>query len=137
MKAITPRTVTFAVLLTLLAGTALAATTTQYTGKWTKKNYKASGTWSIVQNGEQLSVKLDSKFKTKKAPDLKIFLSPKSPKQLNNKNATRGALKVGLLKSHKGAQTLAIPAGTNLDDYASIIIHCEQYSKLWTVAAFQ
>lgn len=103
-------------------------------GTWTKKGFDIAGTWSIVDDGGQLFVVLDGKFRTKKAPDLKIFLSPTQANQLGNRNATKGSLKIAQLDSHQGAQRYPIPAGTDLSKYRSILIHCEKYTKLWGVA---
>ncbi|MEM8739007.1 MAG: DM13 domain-containing protein [Planctomycetota bacterium] len=122
--------------LALAAGTAYAATTLD-SGTWTKKSFSVKGTWSLVQDGDTVTVQLDRKFKTKKAPDLKLFLSPKPLNELNGKNATAGSLRIAELKSHKGAQSYTLPAGTDLADYETIIIHCEQYSKLWSGASLK
>jgi len=75
-------------------------------GTWTKKSYTASGKWSIVQDASGQKVVLDADFKTKKGPDLKIFLSPKTVAEVNGKNATTGS-----------------------------VFHCEKYSKLWAAGA--
>lgn len=117
----------------LLALPLVAATLHQ--GKWTKKGYSIAGTWQIVEEGGRKFVVLDDAFKTKNAPDLKIFLSPRSVAELNNRNATQGSVLVGPLQSPKGAQRLEIPSGTNLSSHRSILIHCEKYSKLWGAAA--
>ena len=108
---------------------------TLHQGKWTKKGYPIAGTWQIVEEGGRKLVVLDDAFKTKNAPDLKIFLSPKPVAELDNRNATQGSVLVGPLQSAQGAQKLAIPPGTNLGSYRSILIHCEKYSKLWGAAA--
>jgi len=45
-----------------------------------------------------------------------------------------GSLLIAPLQSNKGAQTYVIPAGTDLSNYKSVIIHCEAYTKLWSAA---
>ena len=57
------------------------------------------GSWKI----ENKQVILSS-FSTKKAPDLKVFLSPLPASELTNKNATKRAVPVSKLKSVKGNQ---------------------------------
>ena len=104
-------------------------------GEWTKKSYRSKGGWSIVQRGDKRYVVLDDGFSTRNAPDLKIFLSPSEGGALNGRNATDGAVLISPLSSNKGAQEYEIPADVNLDDFASIIIHCQAFSKLWSVAA--
>ena len=103
-------------------------------GTWTKKKRTSKGTWSITREGGELFVKLDDDFSTRNAPDLKIFLSPLSAAEAANANATDGALLISLLSSNKGAQSYMIPSGTDLANYRSILIHCEDYTILWSAA---
>ena len=115
----------------------LAAEQTLAQGSWTTKGYDIAGQWKIVQEEGKLFVVLDPAFRTKKAPDLKIFLSPKPLAQLNNRNATQDSLRVGPLQKSRGAQRLEIPSGTSLDEYKTVLIHCEKFSKLWGGAALR
>jgi len=103
----------------------------QSSGGWQKQDFKVKGTWSIEKRADGNFVVLSDDFKTKNAPDLKIFVSKKSYSDINGKNATDDAAQVAVLKSHKGGQSYKIPASINLNDYRSLIIHCEEYSKLW------
>lgn len=65
---------------------------------FTKINYKIKGTWSLQeQDGKQVIV-IDEAFKTKNAPDLKIFLSPLPIEEVTNKNATTDSAFVAELK---------------------------------------
>ena len=102
-----------------------------FEGTWTKKGFEIAGTWKVVEDGDRHYVVLDEAFRTKKAPDLKIFLSPKSLAELGNRNATEGSVLVGPLPGARGAQRLAVPAGTNPSEFRTLVLHCEQYSKLW------
>ena len=113
---------------------AQAASETLYSGVWTKKSFKSSGDWSIVREGGKTLVNLSADFKTRDAPDLKIFLSPLAAADATGKNATNGSIMVAPLSSNAGAQTYEIPAGVDLADYKSILIHCEAYAKLWSAA---
>lgn len=118
-------------LLPATDASAASGDTTVHAGTWSKKTYSASGTWKIVKNGDDHFVVLDSKFKTKKAPDLKLFLTKSSASTLTGKNATKDSVRIAKLTSHKGAQRYKLPKGTSPADYKTLIIHCEQYSKLW------
>jgi hypothetical protein len=117
----------------LLSGPSAQAADSEvlFEGHWTKKGSAISGSWSIVEEGGKRFVLLDDEFKTKKAPDLKIFLSPLSLKEVDGSNATDGALLVSSLESHRGSQRYAIESDVALSEYASIVIQCEKYSKLW------
>lgn len=103
-------------------------------GSWTKKSFKVSGEWTIYSENGTTYVKLSSDFRTRNAPDLKIFLSPLSASEANGKNATDGSVLIAPLTSNRGEQIYEIPASVDVSDYQSILIHCEQYSKLWSAA---
>lgn len=103
-------------------------------GAWTKKSFSSKGTWSIVERDGARYVKLSSDFRTRNAPDLKIFLSPTSASATTGSNATQGSILVSPLRSNSGAQSYRIPDGVELSDFASILIHCEAYSKLWSAS---
>lgn len=91
------------------------------------------GTWKIVKNGDNYTVELGDDFEAKKAPDLKIFLSKAKFDKISGKNATSlgSPVLVAKLTSYEGKASYKIPAGINPADFATIIIHCEEYSKLW------
>jgi len=112
------------------AQTAVAATQLQNQAFF-KKKYKIKGTWSIVERDGTQYVAFSDDFKTKNGPDLKIFLSPTSSEAVKGKNAIDGSLNLGALKSNKGAQEYEIPAGTDLSQYATVLVHCEAYAILW------
>ena len=103
-------------------------------GGWRKKSFSVAGNWTVSSENGVTRIDLDNQFSTKNAPDLKIFLSPLSPDELTGRNATQGALLISPLQSNKGAQSYTVPAGTNLSRYKTILIHCEAYSKLWSVS---
>ena len=117
--------------LVLLAAVPLLAAEVLFEGTWTKKGFDIAGRWSVVEDGGRHYVVLDEAFRTKKAPDLKIFLSAKPLAELNNRNATEGAIFVGELTRARGAQRLVVPAGTDPARFTTLVLHCEQFSKLW------
>ena len=115
-------------------------------GTWQKKSYAVQGQWRLIQDGDRIKVVLGDDFSTKNAPDLKIFLSKKSVAELNGKNAAQGALLAGVLKTTdtalfgkkmQGAQQFSLPDGTSLEDFHSIVLHCQKYAKLWAAAPLQ
>jgi len=96
-----------------------------------KKKYNIKGSWTLVQRSDKTSIRFSEDFKTKNGPDLKVFLSPKSAAEVNGKNATDGAILLGVLKNNKGVQAYEIPEGTDLSLYSTVLVHCEAYSVLW------
>ncbi|MEM8834077.1 MAG: DM13 domain-containing protein, partial [Pseudomonadota bacterium] len=70
-------------------------------------------------------------FKTLNAPDLKFFLSKNNFQAINGSNATQDAVLISPLSKNKGSQEYKIPSNIDVSDYSSLIIHCQQFSKLW------
>lgn len=91
------------------------------------------GSWKIVKSGDQHQVIFGDDFEAKEAPDLKIFLSKTDLDDIESKNAlSKGdPIFVAKLTSYKGAANYSIPASINISKYKTIIVHCEEYTKLW------
>lgn len=134
--------ISFGVLATLPGGLAIPAYGADITpasisqthvqgGAFTKKKYGIKGDWQIIQKDGQTILRLSDDFKTKKGPDLKIFLSPKSVAAVSGKTATQGSVLISELNSNKGGQDYVIPANVNLANFSSVLIHCEEFSVLW------
>ena len=100
-------------------------------GHFVKKKKSIKGNWAVVQENGQTLIRFSNDFKTKNGPDLKIFLSPQSIQAVNGKSATAGSVNLGVLKSTKGTQDYLVPAGVNLSNFKSVLVHCEAYSILW------
>ncbi len=128
------------VILSILLGmntNLFADDTGGYGGRWTNKGYDIDGTWKIVQKADKTVLVLDENFKTRKGPDLKIFLSKIALKDIKGSKVKYSSVLVSPLKSPKGAQEYEIPADISLEDYASVLIHCEAYAHLWGGATLE
>ena len=123
-----------AMLFAFVSG-AMAQTETVFEGEFERESRWTTfeGGWKIVKNGNSYTVELQDDFEAKKAPDLKIFLSKASLDKISGKNAVKigEPVLVAKLNKYKGKASYNIPAGINPADFATIIIHCEEYSKLW------
>ena len=100
-------------------------------GAWKKQDFNVKGTWTLENKADGQYITLSDEFKTKSAPDLKLFLSKNNYSGITGTNATNNAVQVAVLKSAKGGQSYKIPAGIDVSAYQSLVLHCEQYSKLW------
>lgn len=100
-------------------------------GTFVKKKKKLKGAWEIVERGDKTFIVFADDFRAANGPDLKIFLSPQTVSDVTGKTAVNGAINIGELKATKGTQEYEIPAGVNLSDYNSVLVHCEAYSVLW------
>ncbi len=119
----------FATILIFMASISLAFA--GEASEWKNQETKVKGMWSIEQRADGDYLVLSDKFKTRNAPDLKFFASKAEYSSINGKNATKDAVVIAELKSNKGSQSYKIPSDLNLSDYNSLVLHCEQYSKLW------
>lgn len=124
-------------LLFILAVTIFVSSTAfpQKGNTWVKKNYSVSGSWSVkVENGRSYLV-LQSDFATKKGPDLKLFLTEKTASSIGKNEAVeKHGIFLGDLKSNKGKQKFLLPSGISMADFKSLVIHCEEYTKVWGAA---
>lgn len=96
---------------------------------WVKK---IKGGWKIVESDGKRFVTFDDRFKTRKGPDLKLFLSSVAMGAIGNRDKVESAGRfIALLKSAKGRQRYAIPAEVDLAVFKSLVIRCEQYTVVW------
>lgn len=117
----------------LLSDTVLAGET--HVGTWTKKSQSINGSWRIVETDEGRFLELDEGFRTRRAPDLKLFLSPLDADSINAGNATSDSVLIAKLKKARGAQRYALPADIDVEQFRTLVLHCEQYTKLWGVSS--
>ncbi len=91
------------------------------------------GSWKIVKSGDNHQVVFGDDFNAKKAPDLKIFLSKADFDDIESKNALKDGepVLVAKLTAYKGAATYDVPSTIDISQYKTIIVHCEEYTKLW------
>ncbi len=96
-----------------------------------KKTYGLKGSITVEQRGSSTFIVFSDDFKTKRGPDLKVFLSRNDVAGSTGTNAVPASIRLGELKSNRGGQEYELPAGVNIADYGSVLVHCEAFSKLW------
>ena len=118
---------------TIVKDTAMVETTsmTLATSPLQRRNKTLKGDVSVVKVDGRTVLRFSEDFRASNGPDLKIFLSPRAVADVTGKTATQGALKLGFLETNKGAHDVVLPAGVDIADYESVLIHCEQFSVLW------
>ena len=78
----------------------------------------------------QGSVFLGEDFEVGPGPKFHVYLVPKAPIRTSGDLRDQMFVDLGRLRSFKGSQRYAIPAGLDLRKYQSVIIWCEQFSVL-------
>ena len=76
------------------------------------------------------SVFLDEDFEVGPGPKFHVYLVPKGQIRSSGDLAGQKFVDLGRLRSFKGSQRYAIPAGVDLANYRSVIIWCERFSVL-------
>ncbi len=123
--------------LALAFGLTMAAPTSS--GKLITLNAPTSGTVRIVTTakGSELQIR---NLKTEPGPGLKVWLfAGKAPvKGTADSEIAKGKyLELGELKTFSGNFKFAIPAGTNVADYSSVVLWCGNVSTAFGAAALK
>lgn len=129
------------VLISLALGFTIASTLPSYATdsenaavvdqNFVKKRYTIKGEWSVSQHDGKTVIQFNDAFKTKSGPDLKVVLHKNTVDNVDPKTAVQDGVKIGVLKSNKGAQSYILPDDITLSDFKSVLIHCEAFSVLW------
>jgi len=114
-----------------LAQASTDAVQTIAAGAWVKSSYRIAGRWAIVARDGARYIEFDDDFKTRRGPDLKVYLSTRAVEELTDSTVAANSTEVAALKSHRGAQVYEIPAALDLNDYRSVLIHCKRFAHLW------
>src|SRR5262245_22116515 len=73
---------------------------------------------------------LEPDFEVGPGPAFHVYLVPKASIRASGDLKGVQHVDLGGLRSFKGSQRYPVPPGINLEDYASVIIWCEQFSVL-------
>ncbi|MEM7768764.1 MAG: DM13 domain-containing protein [Pseudomonadota bacterium] len=108
-----------------------ASVAAQPSGDFVRKAKRLKGAYTVIERDGQTIIRFSDDFRAARGPDLKVFLSPKTVADVTGKTAVDGSINLGELESTRGGQEYLVPEGVNLDDFASVLVHCEAYSVLW------
>jgi hypothetical protein len=99
------------------------------------RTHKGTGTATVMTfpNG-RLEVQL-SDFEVTNGPDLEVWLSAHPDPESSSDVSANQWLSLGQLKGNVGNQAYAVPEGTDISIYNSVVIWCEQFGVLFSPAA--
>lgn len=95
------------------------------------------GEWRIIEKEGKHFIQLLDNFDAKEGPDVKIFLSKQNQTAITGDNASNNAVFISLVDTFEGSSEYEIPANINLEDFKTLVFHCEAYSKLWGTGQIQ
>ncbi len=97
--------------------------------------HKGQGTATIFQNPDGSYVLRLTEFEVTNGPDLEVWLSSAADPTKSSDVSGGTWLALGQLKGNIGDQNYDIPAGTNITDFGSVVIWCEQFGVLFSPAS--
>lgn len=99
--------------------------------------YTGSGTATIAETADGQTVLQLSDFSVTPGPDLEVWLVAANAPNTNNAVLASTYVSLGPLQSPTGTQTYGIPGSVDISDYGSVVIWCEDFSVLFTMASFR
>jgi len=89
--------------------------------------HKAEGTAKFIRTkGNEVRVRFEEDFNASNGPDLYV--------RLIKNGDVKDYVELGKLQGNIGSQSYAVPAGTDLSRYDSVIVWCKQFSVLFGTA---
>ena len=98
-------------------------------------SHRGSGTATIIELVGGSSVLRFSDFEVTNGPDLEVWLVKADTIEKSSDVTDSEWVSLGQLKGNIGDQNYLIPEEVNADDFATVVIWCEQFSVLFASAA--
>ena len=99
--------------------------------------HKGSGAATLYRVGEDSHVLRLEDFRVTNGPDLHVLLTNHADPQNRDDIHAEGYLDLGSLKGNIGSQNYEIPAGADIDAAASVVIYCQPFHVVFSVAPLQ
>jgi Electron transfer DM13 len=96
--------------------------------------HKGSGKAGIYQVADGSYVLRFEDFEVTNGPDLHVYLAKHANPTTTSEVNEGGYLDLGSIKGNQGAQNYAIPAGSDLSLYKSVVIYCQPFHVVFSVA---
>jgi hypothetical protein len=76
-------------------------------------------------------------FSVTNGPDLHVILTPNPDPQNRAEVSASGYVDLGSLKGNMGNQNYEIPDGVNIDSFGSVVIYCQPFHVIFSVASLE
>ena len=97
--------------------------------------HKGSGKAGIYQVDGGTFVLRFEDFNVTNGPDLHVYLVKNTDPVTSGDVNDGGYLDLGSIKGNQGAQNYPIPVGTDLSQYHSVVIYCQPFHVVFSVAS--
>jgi hypothetical protein len=97
--------------------------------------HKGSGTARAVSLPEGAELRFEA-FQVTNGPDLYVYLAA-HPQPRSRAQVDEGFVNLGRLKGNVGPQAYAIPPGTDLRQYRSVVIYCRAFHVVFSTATLK
>ena len=94
--------------------------------------HKGKGIATIFASSSGSAVLRFTEFSGTNGPDLKVWLVKAADPQSSDDVKQSEWISLGPLKGNRGDQTYIVPPDTNVDEYGSVVIWCEQFGVLFS-----
>ena len=95
--------------------------------------HRGSGTATIYRSADGQSVLRLEDFSVTNGPDLRVLLAPASDPQ--GRGDIQGYIELGELKGNMGNQNYFLPQDEDPADYGSVVIYCNPFQVVFSVAS--
>ncbi|MGW3012894.1 DM13 domain-containing protein [Streptomyces sp. NPDC001219] len=102
-------------------------------GRFVSHEHDTTGNARTVRLADGGQVLRLEHLKTSEGPDVRVYLSARSADGAES-GLGDGAVELGKLKGNLGNQNYAVPAGTDLSKFRSVVIWCERFSVSFAAA---
>lgn len=96
--------------------------------------HKGTGDVSLYSLADGSFILRFENFNVTNGPDLHVYLVKAVDPVTTDDVNSRGYLDIGSLKGNQGAQNYTIPAGTDISQYNSVVIYCQPFHVVFSVA---
>ena len=101
------------------------------------QRYQGSGTATIAETGDGQTILQLSEFSVTSGPDLEVWLVAAGAPATADAVLASSYVSLGRLQSFSGTQSYVIPDNVDASAYGSVVIWCEDFSVLFSVASLR
>ena len=111
------------------AGGAAAAAT----GTFVSRSHTTTGTASVIDTGGAKVIRLND-LNTENGPDVRVYLAAGVDANADEGTLNNDFVDLGALKGNIGSQNYAVPTGTDVAKYRTVVLWCRRFSVAFAAA---